>query len=1415
MKTFEFVSYLQNIGVKLWIDKGQLGCHAPKGVITPDLKQDILERKTEILEFLRKAHTTQEPLARTIKQIPRDGKLLLSFAQERLWFVNQLFPDNSSYNQPIALNLKGHLNVVALEQSLKEIIQRHETLRTSFPEINGQPVQIVAPVMELPLTVVDLQSDDSTHQQSEKIKELLTQEAMATFDLANGPVLQVTLLQLESEHHVLLIKMHHIISDGWSLGILVRELSTLYEAFAQGKSSVLPELPIQYADFASWQREWLTGEVLEKQLNYWKKQLSGISPVLELPTDYPRPAEATFKSGIKSFQLDSNLTQKLGQLSQESGSTLFMTLLTAFFVLLSRYSGQSDLVVASPIANRNRREIESLIGMFVNTLVLRADLSDNPTFRELLERVRQTTLEAYTHQDLPFEKLVEELQTERNLSHNALVQVMFALQNNKMEAWNLPGLRVSEMEFDFDFTRFDLEVHCWEVSSGIEAYCTYSTDIFEPDTIARMMGHFQTLLEAVVANPEQKVLQLPLMKSSELHQILVEWNNTKTDYPRDKCIHQLFEEQVEKTPDAVAVVFEDKQLTYSELNSRANQLAHYLQSMGVKPEVLVGICVERSLLMIVGLLGILKAGGAYVPLDPNYPSERLAYMLSDAGVPVLLTQQSLVASLPEHQAQVVCLDSGWEAIANQGIQNPPSKVTAENLAYVIYTSGSTGTPKGILICHQSVVNFLVFINRCPGLTESDTFNAITTISFDIAALELYLPLIVGAKLVVVPREIATDGYQLLPQLWKSQATVMQGTPATWQMLLTSGLSEQKPKLKVLCGGEALSVQLAHELLETGSEVWNLYGPTEATIWSTIYQLGDESKSGESGNVITSIGSPIANTQIYILDSNTQPVPIGVPGELHIGGDGLARGYLNRPELTAEKFIVNPFEHNSKLYKTGDLARYLPDGNIEFIGRIDHQVKIRGFRIELGEIEAILSSHPQVAQVVVVAREDNPGNKRLVAYIVSEDNSLSTSELHQFVQQKLPNYMVPSAFVILEALPLTPNGKVDRKALPAPEAKLEGNFILPRDSVERQLAQIWSEVLNVYPIGVQDNFFDLGGHSLIAVRLMTQIEKQFGKNLPLATIFKGQTIEQLASIIQESTDSISWSALVPIQPNGNKRPFFLVPGGGGNVVYYSYLARYLSSDQPFYGLQAVGLDGESEPYTRVEDIAAHNIQEIRSIQPQGPYLLGGHSFGGKVAFEMAQQLQKQGQEIALLAILDTTAPEPGNKMISLGWNDAMWIVFIGKLLGYLFGKELELSYEALEQLTPDDQLNYLYKQLQQINFFPPGAGIKQLRGFVRVFMANCLSSYFPEEVYPTPITLFRAINPHSEKVMEKELTKSIRTQNESLPDWGWNQFSNGAVEICEVPGDHISMVAEPHVQVLAQKLMACIEQAQVKLTGIGE
>ncbi|MGD1698460.1 amino acid adenylation domain-containing protein [Dapis sp. BLCC M229] len=1337
----------------------------------------------------------------------------LSFAQQRLWFLERMGFVKNAYNSPIYLRLQGELDIRVLHQTLNELIVRHEVLRTAIKEIDGYPQQSIQPAQDLPLPVIDLTHEEAT-QQTKTVQQLLTEENKHLFALDKGLMMRAKLLKLNETEYYLLLTFHHIAFDGWSMEVLARELSILYGAFLAGEYSPLPELPIQYADFAVWQQEWLEGEVLAKQIAYWKQELADLEP-LQLPTDYPRPPVETFAAKGYPFQISSEVRVALEQLNQQHGTTMFMILLAAFQVLMYRYSGQERIAVGSPIANRNRSEVEGLIGFFVNTLVMCSDLSGNPQFTELLQEVRQKSLGAYANQDVPFEKLVEELQPVRDMSRNPLFQVLFAFQQQEAIApkLTLTNLEVTQIELGELTARSELELHIWSTGEELQGYCIYKSDLFAPQTIERMMDNFLTLLEGIAVNPQQSISQLPLLSEPELQKLLVEWNDTVCDYPAHKCIHQLFEEQVERTRDAVAIVFEEEQLTYSQLNQKANQLAHYLQSLGVGPEVLVGICVERSIEMVVGLLAILKAGGAYVPLDPSYPSDRLAYMLEDAAMPVLLTSESVLDCLPEHQAQVVCLDGSWE-VTNPEIQNPRTTVTADNLAYVIYTSGSTGKPKGVQICHQSVVNFLLSMKDYPGLTQSDTFNAITTISFDIAALELYLPLIVGAKLVVVPREIATNGNQLLPQLWKSQTTVMQGTPATWQMLLTLGLSEPKSKFKVLCGGEALSIQLARELLEIGSEVWNLYGPTEATIWSTIYHLGNWSQWQESGNIITSIGRPIANTQIYILDKSNQPVPIGVPGELHIGGACLARGYLNQPELTKEKFIPNPFDNSkvkskkSNLYKTGDLARYLPDGNIEILGRIDNQVKIRGFRIELGEIESVISTHPQIQQTVVIAWGEGL-NQQLVAYVVSQEDSLTSTELRNYLQEKLPGYMLPSAFVVLSALPLTPNGKVDRKALPAPEAELMRleNFILPRDPVERQLAQIWSEVLNVQPVLLQDNFFDLGGNSLLAIRLIAKIEEQFGKNLPLATLFQGQTIEQLATILREPKDSWSWSSLVPIQTSGDKLPFFCLPGAGGNVIYFSHLARYLGQDQPFYGLQAVGLDGKSEPYTKVEDMAAHYIEVIQSVQPQGPYLLGGHSFGGAVAFEIAQKLQKQGQEVALLAILDNTAPEPENKHHRLGWDEPMWMAFLGRVLGNMFGKDPEISYEVLKQLTPDEQLNYLHERLQSIKVFPLGTGINQVRGFVRVFIANCLWDYFPQKVYPTKIALFKASEDYPENLFGNELFEAIKPEYASDPLLGWGEFSAGQVDVHVVPGDHISLMNEPHVKVLAEKLKACLEEAQ--------
>jgi amino acid adenylation domain-containing protein len=1069
---------------------------------------DLSSAKLDLLALLLEEENIEYIPVQAISPRKNTENLELSFAQKRLWILNQLEPGNPFYNIPAALKLKGKLDVDALKFSFNEIIQRHEVLRTKFNVIDGQPILEIVPQQTITLPIVDLREIALTEREA-KVQSLADAEFRKPFNLASEPLLRGTLLQLDEAEYILLLTMHHIVSDGWSTDILIREVAAIYECFTQGKPSPLPQLTIQYTDYAIWQRKWLQGEVLETQLNYWKQQLAGNLPILELPTDRPRPKIKTYQGAKQYFQLSPELSLALKTLSQKQDCTLFMTLLAAFKALLYRYTGLEDIIVGSPIANRNRAEIESLIGFFVNTLVLRTDLSDHPTFAELLNRVRETTLSAYAHQDLPFDLLVEELQPQRNLSHTPLFQVMFVLQNAPISAVELSGLTVEPLTSEGGNAKFDLTLVAEENDLGISVSWEYNTDLFNDETITRIGENFQTLLEGIVANPQQRITKLNLLTQQQQHQLLVEWNNTETDYPQDQCIHQLFEAQVEKTPNAVAVVFENQKLTYRELNQKANQLAHYLQEMGVKPDVLVGICVERSLEMVIGILGILKAGGAYVPLDPSYPQQRLAFMLKNAQLSILITQENLLTTLPPHQAQVVCLDSDWEKINQQNLEHLTNKTNTQDLAYVIYTSGSTGQPKGVQITHGSLVNFLISMRQTPGLNQEDIFLSVTTLSFDIAALELYLPLIVGARVVIVSREVATDGMRLLTEITSSQATVMQATPATWRMLITAGWQGNQ-QLKILCGGESLDSNLAHQLLKLSKQVWNLYGPTETTIWSSVHKVENTNQSERIQNMV-SIGRPIANTQFYILDQNQQLVPVGIPGELHIGGIGLAKGYLNRPELTKEKFISNPFDQkpDARLYKTGDLARYLPSGEIEYISRIDNQVKIRGFRIELGEIEAAINQHPAVQTSVVIAQAEG----RIIAYWVAKQESILTiSDLRHFLSEKLPNYMIPAVFVQIPALPLTPNGKLDRKALPAPDyvrPELD-QFVAPRNPVEAKLAQIWAEVLRVEQVGIYDNFFDLGGDSILTIQIVAKANEA-GLKLTPKQLFQHQSIVELVDV----------------------------------------------------------------------------------------------------------------------------------------------------------------------------------------------------------------------------------------------------------------------------------------------------------------
>jgi amino acid adenylation domain-containing protein len=1058
-----------------------------------------------------------------IQPISRDGKIPPSFAQQRLWFLSLLEP-HILYNHSRVLRVRGVLDVEALRRTLDAVVARHEALRTTFRSLDGNSIdenliQVVGEARSVDLPVIDL-SRRPPEKRGTEFQRLLTEISRRPFGLSQDLMLRAALLRLDENDHVLILVTHDIACDGWSEGILYQEISAIYKNL--GDASTLPGLPLQYADFTFWQRQRMQGEVLDEQLTFWKKQLKGAPPWLELPTDRPRPVIQAYQGSQRSMALSKEVTQGLKLLSRRHGVTLFMTLLAAFQILLHRYTGQKDIVVGSPIANRTRLEIERLIGCFVNTLALRADFSDNPGFLELLQQVREVCLTAYAHQELPFEKLVEELQPERNLGRNPLFEAMFHLRNAPKSALDLPGAEVEPMEFHIGIVKFDLTLSMVDEGENLTGIWEYSTELFDAATIDRLSAHFQRLLESILANPGRKVSALPLLTDAERRQSSIEWNDTKRKYPHNRCVHELFEAQVERTPDATAVVFEDGRLTYRELNQNANQLAHDLQNLGVGPEAPVGLCAERSAEMLVGLLAIFKAGGAYVPLDPAYPKERLAFMLEDARVSVLLAQRQTLDRLPEHNAQVAYLDKVSEKSAQENGSNPVAKATEQNAAYVIYTSGTTGDPKGVMIEHRSLVNYLCWFNESSPAKKSPGFPAITKPTFDAALKQWLAPLLSGGEVWIPSDEAVSQPGALLKTLAARAATGLNCVPSLWKAQLDALDSDREfppPKSLsfLLLGGEPVNKQLVDRTFAAfpAVEIWNLYGPTEATANAAAGRIFPDGA--------VTIGRPVANTQIYLLDSHLEPVPVGMPGELHIGGAGLARGYLNSPDLTAEKFIPNPFggAPGARLYKTGDMARYLPDGTIEFLGRIDNQVKIRGFRVELGEIEAALSRHTGVREAVALAREDTPGEKRLVAYIVSTGSPVpGTSDLREFLKAKLPDYMVPSSFVFLESLPLTPNGKVNRRALPAPDAsrpELENLFVAPRSSIEETLIKIYSQVLGLDRVGVHDNFFDLGGHSLLATQVVSRVRESYRVELSLWSFFEAPTVAELAAVIQKLID----------------------------------------------------------------------------------------------------------------------------------------------------------------------------------------------------------------------------------------------------------------------------------------------------------
>jgi amino acid adenylation domain-containing protein len=1065
----------------------------------------------------------QKNAARGTERIPRRSTFTpcpLSFAQQRLWFLDQLEPLSPFYNVPKALRLVGSLDISALQRTLDAIVARHEVLRTTYEAVDGHPMQMIGGDLPAEMAMIDLSSWSAAERDAETAR--LHKDAIhRPFDLARDVMLRANLLRLGAQEHLLLLAMHHIASDRWSTSILLRELSALYTAFSRGEPSPLPELPIQYADFAVWQREWLQGQVLETQLAYWKAHLEGAPPLLMLPANRPRPAVPSYRGGQVTFSLPKPLTTALKALSDRQGCTLFMTLLAAFKALLHRYTGQDRIVVGTPIANRRRVEVEGLIGFFVNTLVLHTDLGGNPSFRELLARVRQVALGAYAHQDLPFERLVEELQPERTLSHHPVFQAMFNYRSDPESTGTWPGLTVSLLPRENDSQPFDLVLAIADESEGLKGSLSYSSDLFDASTIQQLAGHYHTLLEGAAAHPDQPIATLPLLSASERQQLLVEWNATRRIYPQDVCLQQLFEAQVERSPEAVAVVFEGRRLTCRELNRHANQLAHHLKKLGVGPDLPVGLCVEPSPEMVVGILGILKAGGYYVPLDPTYPPERLAFMLEDAQPSVVLTTEVLLGNLPMHSGHVVCLDAHWDLILQECGDNPATEIRPDNVAYVIYTSGSTGTPKGVMGLHRNTLNRLHWMWQAYPFTGEEVCAQKTSLSFVDSIWELFGPLLQGVPLVLFPEEMVKDPSRLVHSLAAHQITRLVLVPSLLRMLLDSCKQGHAPLPALrLCisSGEALAaelVQRSRELLPA-CRLLNLYGASEVAADVTAYDTAVMDPAASH----VPIGRPIANTQLYLLDRHLEPVPIGVPGELYIGG-GLARGYLHRPELTAERFVPHPYSDapGARLYKTGDLACYRPDGVIEFLGRLDHQVKIRGHRIELGEIEAVLGQHAGVQDAVVVAREDVPGDRRMVAYLVLHPQQASaTQELRHFLQQRLPDSMVPAVFVCLDALPLTPNGKVDRHALPVPDPQaptLGRTLVPPRTPVEEVLAGIWVEVLGLEQVGIDDNFFELGGHSLKAAQVMSRVHRALNVELPLRRFFETPTVAGLALEIAAS------------------------------------------------------------------------------------------------------------------------------------------------------------------------------------------------------------------------------------------------------------------------------------------------------------
>ena len=1384
-KAIDLIYLAKQIGIVMLLVEGQLHVRLPKNKeIDNKILQDIKDNKEIIIEFLKENNRTNNQQSK-IEKADRSSnqRIPLSFSQERLWFVDRL-EGSVQYHINVVLRLKGKLNRQALENSLKTIVGRHEVLRTVFNEDEGEPYQVIKETDEWKLSVSDgtLYKDDK-----EELQKYLQELINTPFDLSKDYTLRANLIELDEEEHILAVTIHHIAADGWSVSIVVKEFVELYEAFSEFRLPKLADLPVQYSDYAIWQRKYLKDDVLDKKLDYWKEKLDDHIP-LSLPTDNTRPKDQNIRGAITGFNIDPEVYKALKVMSQQNECTMFMTLLAVFKIFLYRYSGQSDICVGTTIANRSRKEIEVLSGFFVNMLALRNEVNGESSFKDLLKQVKKTTLSAYDHQDVPFEKVVEAVVKERDISRSPLFQVLFSFQNTpEIEEIKMRDIEISRESSVQNTSKFELTFNISETAKGVFGSVEYRTDLYEKQTILRMISHFKELLNSVANSPDKSIDLLKMMSDSEEDQIISLFNGTESEYPKEKSVIDLFKDQAAETPDNIALVFEDKKITYAELDVRSDQLANYLKAKGIKEKSLVPVCLDRSSDLLIAIIGILKAGCAYVPLDPEYPEDRVRFMLKETGSSIIISSNECVKKMSSlNDFNIIEIDSDRDKISLQPSGNLQSEIKPDDTAYVIYTSGSTGKPKGVMVSHKNIVS-LVKNAGYVSFTEKEILLSTGSPSFDATTFEYWGMLLNGGKLVMCSEEKLLDSNFLKEEIREKGITIMWFTSSWLNQLVENDITVFKGLKTILAGGEKLSEYHIGRISNTYPEInlINGYGPTENTTFSLTHRINEKDI-----NSFIPVGRPLNNRKVYILNHKHQLLPVGVPGEIYLGGDGISKGYFNRQELTGMKFIPDPFnkKSDSRLYKTGDIGCWLVDGNIKYLGRIDTQVKIRGYRIELGEIENVLQECEHVRQSIVIVKESHTGNKKIVCYVVPE-GEYRKELIISYLKRKLPDYMIPAVWIEVDSIPLTQNGKVDLSALPDPDEGgiLSNEYESPRNELEWGIAKNWQKLLNVNRVGINDNFFELGGHSLLALRVFSFIEKLTGRKLPISTLFNSPTIKELAAILKDEGWMPKWKSLVAVKPGGSRIPFFCIPAAAGTAMQFQDLLKYIPEEQPFYVLESIGNDGSEPPHTDMREMAAFYIKEIQSLQPEGPYILGGRCFGGSVAFEMAQQLTAAGHKIALLVVFDTWPPylAPLPEYIPPKRDTRH---FVSRSYHHLKTGELR---KVIKNYVSKEYLKVRFKVLSKIRYLLSDSK-KRLFRELWVLHTTTYVRYIASR-YPGKISMIEA--------------EDLNIQHKDV----WNFLAGGGLESYIIPGStHFTIMYEPYISQLSEKLNYFLDKAQQEI-----